>query len=265
MTSNIPAHSTSAISRNRIMLAVAMVSCASLLLELALTRLFSVVLFYHFAFLAISVALLGLGAGGVFAYVRAKKLECWSTAHFGFVCSLASAASILVALQVVLRLPISLDLTWWNFAKLSVMYVVCAVPFFFTGLIFSVVFAREASGIGKVYGSDLLGGALACMAVVPLLNWIGGPNAIVAAAVLMAASAVIWKGNDDPKMRLQAIAATLLLTVLIGANYSGKLIDIVYAKGVRRDQPWMLFAKWNAISRVEVDQVGGARYIVIDA
>ena len=173
------------------MLAVALVSCASLLLELALTRLFSVVLFYHFAFLAISVALLGLGAGGVFGYVRRDKLERLSTGDLGFGISLGSAVSILVALEVVLRLPISLDLTWTNFGKLSVMYLFCAVPFFFTGLLFSVVFAREAAGIGKIYGSDLLGGALACMAVVPLLNWIGGPNAIVAASVLMAGAAAI--------------------------------------------------------------------------
>src|SRR4051794_11596584 len=49
---------------------VFVMSFSSLLLELALTRLFSVTLFYHFAFLAISIALLGLGAGGVFAYLR---------------------------------------------------------------------------------------------------------------------------------------------------------------------------------------------------
>jgi len=51
----------------RPLLGIALVSFSSLLLELALTRLFSVVLFYHFAFLAISVARLGLGAGGVYA------------------------------------------------------------------------------------------------------------------------------------------------------------------------------------------------------
>ena len=54
---------------------VAISSFAALLLELALTRLFSVVLFYHFAFLAISIALLGLGAGAVFAYLRREWLE----------------------------------------------------------------------------------------------------------------------------------------------------------------------------------------------
>src|SRR3981081_891033 len=54
---------------------VAISSFAALLLELALTRLFSVVLFYHFAFLAISIALLGLGSGGVFAYLEKRWLR----------------------------------------------------------------------------------------------------------------------------------------------------------------------------------------------
>ena len=52
---------------------LALTSFATLLLELALTRLFSVVLFYHFAFLSISIALLGLGAGGVLAYLFKTK------------------------------------------------------------------------------------------------------------------------------------------------------------------------------------------------
>src|ERR1700733_12976491 len=64
-------------------IAVALMSFAALLLELGLTRLFSVVLFYHFAFLAISIALLGLGAGAVFAYLRRKWLERWSIEQLG--------------------------------------------------------------------------------------------------------------------------------------------------------------------------------------
>ena len=59
----------SEIPESTLLAGLALTSFAALLLELALTRLFSVVLFYHFAFLAISIALLGLGAGGVFAYL----------------------------------------------------------------------------------------------------------------------------------------------------------------------------------------------------
>ena len=54
---------------SQIYLSVALTTLATLLLELSLTRIFSVVFFYHFAFLAISIALFGLGAGGVFSYV----------------------------------------------------------------------------------------------------------------------------------------------------------------------------------------------------
>jgi len=66
-----------------VVISVALVSFASLLLELALTRLFSVVLFYHFAFFAISVALLGLGSGGVFAHVRRQWLYRFDLGSFG--------------------------------------------------------------------------------------------------------------------------------------------------------------------------------------
>src|SRR5262249_1998535 len=59
--------------------------------------------------------------------------------------------------------------------------------------------------------------------------------------------------------------ASLAFIALIAANHSGKLIDIVYAKGMRRDRPWMEFAKWNALSRVEVNSIGGGKVIVIDA
>src|SRR3954464_13474036 len=83
-TSASPANlSVQSSDRNRIMVAIALVSFASLLLELGLTRLFSVVLFYHFAFLAISVALLGLGAGGVFAHVKQPWLSRWSSRVLG--------------------------------------------------------------------------------------------------------------------------------------------------------------------------------------
>jgi hypothetical protein len=172
--------------------AVGLVSFASLLLELALTRLFSVVLFYHFAFLAISVALLGLGAGGVFAHVRRARLANVATARLAVLLCTLNALLIVAVLEVVLHLPVSLDLTWRNFGKLSVMYCAAAAPFFCTGLLFAVVFARAGDRVGSLYGADLVGGAAACLAIVPLLNWIGGPNAVVAAALAMAIAGILW-------------------------------------------------------------------------
>src|SRR3954454_16303044 len=125
-------------SLRAVMLAVALVSLSSLLLELALTRLFSVVLFYHFAFFAISVALLGLGSGGVFAHVRRTRLSRFDLGAFGALVCVFSAVSIPGVLWVVLHTPVSLAVTGANFGKLTVIYIVAEIPFFFTGLLFSV-------------------------------------------------------------------------------------------------------------------------------
>src|SRR5258708_18496420 len=83
--------STNLLSGKTLLPAIALSSFSALLLELALTRLFSVVLFYHFAFLAISIALLGLGGGGVFAHLWKQWLGRTSTRGIAAVTSGFSA------------------------------------------------------------------------------------------------------------------------------------------------------------------------------
>src|SRR6202035_478137 len=99
--------SSTAIPERTLLLALGITSFAALLLELALTRLFSVVLFYHFAFLAISIALLGLGAGGVFAYLLKPRLSRIAPRHLAARLCLASAAAIFLVLAVVLHVPVA--------------------------------------------------------------------------------------------------------------------------------------------------------------
>src|SRR5262245_47555513 len=105
-----------------VMLAVALVSFAGLLLVLAMTRFFSVVLFYHFAFFAISVALLGLGSGGVFAHVRREWLQQFSIRKLGAGLCLLNSLCILGALEVVLHTPVALEVSGRNFGKLTIIY-----------------------------------------------------------------------------------------------------------------------------------------------
>jgi SAM-dependent methyltransferase len=250
-------------TQSRLLAGISAVSFSTLLLELAATRLFSVILFYHFAFLAISVALLGLGAGGVFAHLRRERLARRGTRSLAARLCAMNAVAIVAVLEVVLHLPISLDVSRANFLKLTVLYLVTAIPFFLTGLLFSVVYARESGHIGQLYGADLGGGALACLAVVPILNLAGGPNAILIVALGMAVASVVWA--EERTARMVGASLATLLVALTAANYSGKLIDVVYAKGLRRDPSWVEFARWNAISRVEVDQIEDAKYVVIDA
>src|SRR5262245_18449298 len=102
------------------------------MLELTLTRLFSATMFYHFAFLAISLALFGSGASGVFLYLARPKLDADRTARFMAIACALFAASTVAALLVILRHPLSpfspdlgvlLSLAW--------IYGAAALPFFF--------------------------------------------------------------------------------------------------------------------------------------
>src|SRR3954466_14328948 len=89
------------IPETTLMAGLGLTSFAALLLELGLTRLFSVVLFYHFAFLAISIALLGLGAGGVFAYLLKPQLAKIETRTLAARLCMVNSVLIVAVLEIV--------------------------------------------------------------------------------------------------------------------------------------------------------------------
>src|ERR1700751_1702470 len=147
----IPVTKQAEIPETTLLAGLGLASFAALLLELALPRLFSVVLFYHFAFLAISIALLGLGAGGVFAYMGKRWLGRFKTRTLAARLCMINAIAIPIVLEIVLHVPVSLEFSRANFLRLTVTYLASAVPFFVTGLEFSVIFARESVHITRLY------------------------------------------------------------------------------------------------------------------
>src|ERR1700738_2915184 len=103
---------------------------ATLLLELSLTRIFSVVFYYHFAFLAISIAMFGLGLGGVFSYVVAG----WKAPLFARLGWLSAFNSLLPVLALAVILSRGNEITFWDF---GLVYLCTALPFFVSGAIVS--------------------------------------------------------------------------------------------------------------------------------
>jgi hypothetical protein len=251
-------------NRGIVLAGTALASFGSLLLELALTRLFSVVLYYHFAFLAISLAMLGLGVGGVFSYLRRDWMVQWDLRKLASVICALNAGAILFSLWIALHTPVLLVFELSNMLRLSAIYISAGIPFILTGILFSLVFARETKHVAILYSADLTGGAFACLAVVPLLNKLGGPNVVICAALAMALAAGIWA---DTKLRLTVSTAMVVLLIsLIAANHSQRLIDVVYAKGSSDGYLLGEFAQWNAISRVEVHSWDGRdKWANIDA
>ncbi|MBZ5590854.1 MAG: hypothetical protein LAP39_01355 [Acidobacteriia bacterium] len=240
-------------------LCVALTTLATLLLELSLTRIFSVVFYYHFAFLAISIALFGLGAGGVFSYA----VVGWKGNLFSKLGLLSAVNSVLVILAVLVVLAQGKDP---SSGYLALVYFTSALPFFVSGTIVSLAVSETIERVNKVYFFDLAGAAGGCLLLVPLLNTIGGPNTTIVAAVMFAAAAAIWHGiSGSVKARAISVALALGLFVLLFFNGQKGLIGVVYAKGQKLEHE--TFVQWNSFSRIAIapDKSSGIPAVFIDA
>src|SRR5437870_972192 len=152
------------------LLGVALISCALLMTELALTRIFSVTMYYHFAFLAISIALFGLSASGVFVFVTRTWFARVDTRRLLAAGALLHGAATVIALAWLVRIRVGLNYSPENVALMLAIYALAALPFFTGGFVVSLAFARMTAGINVLYAADLLGAATGCLLLIPLLN-----------------------------------------------------------------------------------------------
>ena len=232
---------------------------ATLLLELSLTRIFSVVFYYHFAFLAISIALFGLGAGGVFSYVVAR----WTGNLFNKLGRLSAFNSLLVILAVLVALAQGQNP---SLGYLALIYFASALLFFLSGTIVSLAVSETIERVNRVYFFDLLGAAGGCLLLVPLLNAFGGPNTAIVAAVMFAATAGIWHAvGGSISGRVLSVTLALLFFGLLLFNGRDNLIGVRYAKGQKLESE--TYVKWNSFSRIAIApyQGSGPPTIFIDA
>jgi hypothetical protein len=237
---------------------VALTTMATLILELSLTRIFSVVFYYHFAFLAISIALFGLGVGGVLSYVIAPK-GTNVYRRLGFLAVLVSGVTV-ISLWIVLTRS---ELTNWT---LALIYFTSALPFLMAGVIVSLVINETIERVDRVYFYDLMGAAIGCLLLVPFLNVVGGPNTVIIAAVAFAASSAIWFNlGGSSRGRMGGVALALFFVALIIINMKRPFIDVKYAKGQRLGNE--TYVMWNSFSRIGLspEKDSGMMLIVIDA
>ncbi len=221
-------------------------SMAVLSLELLLTRVFSVTMWYHFAFMAVSVALLGLAAGAVAVFLglgRAARPERTLPLYSGL-----GAASIVVTLCVVTSVRFEPRMTLSNLLRLAGLYAVCSLPFFWGGACTATMVKRFAARMGVVYLFDLAGAGLGCLAVLVVLTPLGGPGSVALVAVLFASAAVTFAQTKRVNVRLYVIPLLGLAAVWV-ANRQG-FLELRYAK--ERREEGLLLEAWNAYSRLAV-------------
>jgi len=214
--------------------------------ELFLTRIFSVTMWYHFAFMAISLAMFGLAAGAIFVELMKKREAHAMLANFGLLLALTSA--ICFAAQLYIPVDPEKEIAWTALA-----FILAAIPFVFGGMVVCVALTRFPRHTGGLYAADLAGSAAGCILTIPILNHIHAPTAVILNAGIAALAAFAWPSNG--KTRWIAGSCGALLLSLGAINQSVKLVDIQWLKGGRNSHDG-LYEKWNAFSCIHVRELG---------
>lgn len=249
---------------------VALVSLCVLMLQLTLTRLFSATMYYHFAFLAISLAMFGSGASGVLVYVLDRKPSAAALPAWLGLAAALCAASIIAALLVVLGNPLSPVDPWpRTLARLAAIYGACALPFFFAGCAVTLAVTGLADDMARLYFFDLGGAALGCLLLIPLLDLVGAVNTVLAVSLVAGLAAVVFERAAAPpsRRRRRAFAALALgVAALLAVNLRARLLDVREAKGLPESGN-VVFSKWNSFSRVTLwgSLANDSALIMIDA
>lgn len=153
------------------LVAIALLSLAALAVEILLMRLFSITQWHHFAYMIISLALLGYGASGSFVTLFQRPLE----QHFPVAFTTATALFGMTATGAFLlaqRVPFNAEELLWDPLQpwwLLLMYLLLAVPFFFAATAIALALTRFTEAVGKLYAFDLFGAGLGGLFVIGLL------------------------------------------------------------------------------------------------
>jgi hypothetical protein len=245
-----------------------MLSISVLLFELALTRIFSIVLWYDYAFMAISVAFFGLGIGSLLIHILKNKIKREKLA------SKILQTTIIFAVSVPIFLLVIGHIIPPNIYFIYLFYLASSIPFFFAGISMSLIYFAMPREVSKLYFIDLVGAASATLMLDPLMQRLGAESVLLSAALLVLGPSLIaalllstssQKKNvsDKPvienKIKLYGIIVLAAATVLLAANSDSNIIAIKPGenKGLhyqlsKPSEFEHLSTQWNSFSRIDV-------------
>jgi hypothetical protein len=244
-------------NRRLIFAGISLISLSGLALEIAITRIFSAAVWYHFAFVAVSVALVGLGASGLVVHYRLKKIkENW-----------AKDLTIASALGVTLIIPLSLFVMQSlnsQVVYLPIFMLLFSTPFFLIGIVISAAFSAFAHAAGRLYASDLLGASVGALSVVFMLTVLGGEGTALVVGLLSSGCAVLFALSSKDKKKIAislAFVAFAAVLVIIHEGFDKTLFSIPTDPDALKDLPLFLKensevsivkTEWNSFSRIDV-------------
>ena len=232
------------------------VSAATLILEIALTKVFDVILNSNMAYMVISCAMFAFGAAGIALSVyRPKFLK--SPIFLANACIALGALSMLL-LPAFNRIPFNFDQIVQSplrqAAAFSLMYLFLFAPFFFAGIIISSIFTNYPGFIQKLYFWDLLGASIGCFLMVALLPAYGPGGLLFLVMALTLLASMLFRGASGPK-RLAWLAAVIALGIL--PLFFDGYVDFeshINKRGFLRayEKEEIEYTKWDRVSRIDI-------------
>ncbi len=241
--------------------AIFCIAMSVLIFEVALTRIFSVMLWYHFAYIVIGICLLGLGAAG--SYLAATDLLRKQPSPLPTVARVAIAYPVsliicfLIATHIRLE-PLALLKEPRNILALFVIYIVLFIPFFLAGICLGFLISYYPRQISRLYCFDLLGAGTGALLAVVGVNFLGAPATLIAGALIASLAAYYFARLAELKRRnLIFILSLIILGLLMWFTRNPWPIHVPPSKelaGFPRDQ--IEYSKWSTIARVDVTRPG---------
>lgn len=231
------------------------VTLSTLMYEIILTRIFSVTMRYHFAFMVISIAMFGMTVGSILVYFFQSYFEESKVrrhlATYSFLFSIFSVISFFLYN----RIPFSSEISLSNFINIMKIYITISIPFIFSGICVSLTLTKFPGQIGRLYAFDLAGAAIGCIMVLQLLKFIDAPNSIILIAFFSCIGTILF-AIDGKHRTLLPIAFICLIGFMLAsfnAVYNQAPIALLKLKWVKGTiESNSLYEKWNTFSRITV-------------
>ncbi len=264
-----------------------LISASSIAFEINLTRLFSVAQFYHFAFMIVSTALLGSAASGIVLMIF-PKIGRSTPEEFLSRAAICASLSMIGAYLVFNWLPFDSFSISWDIRQVGVLvlhYFVLSLPFFFCGLVVSLLLDLFPERSGSIYAVNLTGSSMGCLLALSLPGLIGSDGMVMLCSGLTALGVVGFKGirrmilavklikNWRPSLNSLPVFLAVGIMILTG-------IDLGYRLSGQRGFSWMALKispykslsyamqfpgaimideQWNAFSRINLVNSPGIR------
>ncbi|MDP8207591.1 MAG: hypothetical protein P9L92_13070 [Candidatus Electryonea clarkiae] len=242
-----------------------MVTLSTLMYEILLTRIFSVTMWYHFAFMAISVAMFGMTVGALIVYLLPKYFTDEKVHDHLALTSILFSVSIVFSFLTHLNIPfIGFGLnsvpalkTVGGIYSIALFYSVIAIPFVFSGMNVCLALTKFPRYISKLYAADLAGAAIGCLMLGIALKISDGPTAVILIGALAATGGIFYSYNAGTrKAKRFAIIIFISFSAFTAIN-SGlaakqkSLLRLIWVKGVLEVPP--IYENWNSFSRINVN------------